>query len=186
MKFRKRIEHIGISLLLAMTTVAIWGQEQPNVPNTDSRVIIFQIGQEDRSDREFQRMGWKGQKEYTCHIGVDCKDEKFPAELLVPKSDYPDYGVECVTIYFEVKKAGNAILRLARGGDETTVVLIDRERKYIVTSAMLGSGEGFRVGTYELAIGSINIGWHSIEFTVLIDGKANGAYQWDAITLFAQ
>ena len=50
-------------------------------------------------------------------------------------------------INFRLEQTYNdVVLRLARGGDETTVVTIDGKRTYIVTNTMLGSGEGYRVG----------------------------------------
>ena len=186
MKLNQMMPYVGISLLLLLTALSTCSQDQPEPSTADKRVIIFKIGQEDQSDREFRSSGWAGQEEYACRIGADCTDDKFPAELLVPKSDYPSYGVERVTIYFDLQQSYNMVLRLVRGGDETTVLIVDGQKKFIVTSKMLGSSEGFHVGAYELKLGTLKSGEHSINFTVLDDGKGNGAYQWDALTLFSK
>jgi hypothetical protein len=46
-------------------------------------------------------------------------------------------------------------LRLARGGDETTVVKVDRKRTYLVTNTMLGSGENYHFGFSNLKLGAL-------------------------------
>jgi len=90
-------------------------------------------------------------------------------------------------INFRLEQTYNdVVLRLARGGDETTVVTIDGKRTYIVTNTMLGSGEGYRVGVYNLKLGTLKKGRHSIELTVEDDGKGNATYQWDALSLYAE
>ena len=71
-------------------------------------------------------------------------------------------------------------------GGETTVVRVDRRRTYLVTNTMLGSGEGYRVGVYNLKLGALKKGRHSIELTVEDDGKGNATYQWDALSLYAE
>ena len=78
-------------------------------------------------------------------------------------------------------------MRLARGGDETTVVVVDGKRKkHRVTNTMLGSGEGYRVGVYNLELGALKKGTHTIELTIADDRKGDGGYQWDALSLFAE
>ena len=51
---------------------------------------------------------------------------------------------------------------------------------------MLGSGEGYRVGAYNLELGSLKKGVHSIEMSLADDGKGNNIYQWDALSLFVR
>jgi hypothetical protein len=77
-------------------------------------------------------------------------------------------------------------LRLVRGGDETTVVELDETEQYLVTNSMLGSNDGYLVGAYDLDLGSLRKGKHTIKLTIADDGKGNGTYQWDAIRLFAR
>jgi hypothetical protein len=43
-----------------------------------------------------------------------------------------------------------------------------------------------RVGVYDLQVGRLEKGRHSIELTVADDGKGNAAYQWDALSLIAR
>ncbi|HUV06503.1 MAG TPA: hypothetical protein VMX75_02165 [Spirochaetia bacterium] len=144
--------------------------------------VFFTIGREDKSDSEFKFT--VGMSEYHCTIGVDCSTEAFPAYLGLAGSGY---GVERIIISFRLDQAyNNVILRLARGGDETTVVIVDRKQTYLVTNTMLGSGEGFRVGVYNLELGTLKKGVHTIEMSVADDGKGNAAYQWDALSLFVR
>jgi len=75
---------------------------------------------------------------------------------------------------------------LARGGDETTVVKVDRRKIYLLTNKMLGSSEGFGVGVYNLKLGPLKKGEHRIELTVADDRKGNATYQWDALSLIAK
>ena len=51
---------------------------------------------------------------------------------------------------------------------------------------MLGSRDGFVVGVYDLKLGALKKGPHTIQLTVADDGKGNGRYSWDALTLFAE
>jgi hypothetical protein len=95
--------------------------------------------------------------------------------------------VERIIIIFKLDQAYiNVVLRLVRGGDETTVVTVDGKQTHLVTNTMLGSGEGFRVGVYNLTLGALKKGEHTIEMTVADDGKGNATYQWDALSLFAK
>ena len=49
---------------------------------------------------------------------------------------------------------------------------------------MLESSEGFDVGVYDLSLGVLEKGEHSIEMTVADDDSyGNGTYQWDALAL---
>jgi hypothetical protein len=71
-----------------------------------------------------------------------------------------------------------------RGTDETTIVKVDGKQTYMITNLMLGSAEGFYVGSYEFGIGSRGEGGHAREFTFAEKGKGNGSYQGDAICPF--
>jgi hypothetical protein len=152
---------------------------------------IFAIGLEYKSDLEFRSSGFSGRPEFTCTVGVDCSTQSFPQRLHRAQSSayaktYKDAGVERITIKFNLEKAyNNAVLRLARGGGETTVVTIDGKQTYFVTNEMLGSFEGYGVGVYNLILGTLTEGAHIIQLTVADDGKGNGTYQWDALALFA-
>lgn len=172
----------GLSIILL--AVVCPGQQQPSLPAVQDMELIFAIGKEDKTDQEFLNHGWTGRDEYTCRATSDCEEGSFPAELHVP-GVYISYGVVKLTILFELRRSYNRlVLRLVRGGNETTVVTVDGRKTYSVTNTMLGSAEGFRVGSYELDMGGLEEGEHWLEFTVATDGKGNGAYQWDALRLF--
>jgi len=178
---------IGIAVSLLLVTLPLWSRGQQESSDTDQPVVIFAIGQEDKSDREFRSSGFTGITEYRCRVGVDCSTEAFPEYLNRAHSGYADSGVERIIISFRLDQAyNNVILHLARGGDGTTVVTVDGKQTHLVTNTMLGSGEGYRVGVYNLALGALKKGRHTIEMTVADDGKGNATYQWDALSLYAE
>ena len=149
--------------------------------------VIFEFGREDKSDLEFRFGGLTDITEYRCRVGVDCSTEAFPAYLnQAGFFAYADSSVEHIIISFELNRSYNdVILRLARGGDETTVVKVDQKETYLVTNTMLGSSEGYGVGVYNLKLGPLEKGEHRIDLTVADDGKGNALYQWDALVLIA-
>ena len=150
-------------------------------------VVIFEFGKEDKSDREFRRSGLDGITEYRCRVGVDCSTEAFPEYLRLRYSKYVKSAVERILISFKLEQTyDDVILRLARGGDETTVVKVDGRKSYLVTNTMLGSAEGFHVGVCNLKLGALRKGEHRIELTVADDGKGSADYQWDALSLIAK
>jgi len=164
-------------------------EEATNDPDTSRPVekVIFEIGQEDKSYFEFNRSGFLQTTEYRCTGGVECSTEAFPEYLTLAESGYSVYGVERIIISFRLDQTYDDVtLRLARGGDETTVVRVDQNETYLVSNTMLGSGEGFHVGVYNLKLGELKRGRHRIELTVADDGKGNAAYQWDALSLVAK
>ena len=149
--------------------------------------VIFEFGQEDKNEIEFPQRGFRGHPEYRCRVGVDCSTETFPMYLYVTVDEYVDNGVERITISFKLNQTYNdVILRLARGGDETTVVTVDRKRTYLVTNTMLGSGENYHFGVYNLKLGALKKGRHRFELTVADDGKGNRGFAWDALALIAK
>jgi len=163
--------------------------EDANDSNASGAVgeVIFEFGREDKSDFEFRRSGLRDITEYRCRVGVDCSTESFPQYLYQSNSELAYSGVERIIISFKLDQTYNDVtLRLARGGDETTVVTVDRKRTYLTTNTMLGSGEGYRVGAYNLKLGALKKGRHRIELTVADDGKGNAQYQWDALSLIAE
>jgi len=182
---------LSIGLLGLLTgCLSDFPEEAANDADTSRPVgeVIFEFGREDKSDLGFRRSGLTEITEYRCRVGVDCSTEAFPGYLLrAGSTGYAYGGVERIIISFELDQSFNDVtLRLVRGGDETTVVKIDRKRTYIVTNTMLGSGEGFRIGVYNLKLGALKKGRHRIELTVADDGKGNAVYQWDALLLIAK
>ena len=126
--------NIGIVVLLLLMTLSVWSRGQPEPSDTDQPVVIFAIGQEDKSDLEFRSIGFRTITEYNCRVGVDCSTETFPAYLIrAGYSGYNSGGVERIIIRFRLDQTYNdVILRLVRGGDETTVVTVDGKQTYLV------------------------------------------------------
>ena len=83
------------------------------------------------------------------------------------------------------KTYDNPVLRLWRPGGSTTIVTVDGDTEYLVTAEMLGSWDFMpKGGSYDLELGALSEGSHSIAFTVADDGKGNGVYSWQAIVLY--
>ena len=61
-----------------------------------------------------------------------------------------------------------------------------KRKKHLVTNTMLGSGENYHYGVYNLELGALKKGTHTIELTVADDGKGNATYAWDALSLFVE
>jgi hypothetical protein len=78
------------------------------------------------------------------------------------------------------------VLRLAREGSETTIVTVDEKTEYQVTAEMLGSRDGNHFGVYDLLVGPLEKGGHTIVLTVLDDGKSTGGYAWDALKILVR
>jgi hypothetical protein len=105
---------------------------------------------------------------------------------VAPIDEYRDDGVDCITIEFGLEQDySEVVLRLARGGAETLVVIVDKKRTHIVTNTMLGSDENDVIGVYNLTLGELKKDNHTIQLTVADDGKGNRRFTWDALALFA-
>lgn len=153
--------------------------------------VIFEFGREDKSYGDFRRSGLTDITEYRCRVGVDCSTEAFPVYFTRAGflGLYAERSVEHIIISFELNRSYNDVtLRLARWGDETTVVGVDQKETYVVTNTMLGSSESesFGIGVYNLKLGALKKGEHRIELTVADDGKGDGFYIWDALSLIAK
>lgn len=145
---------------------------------------LFRIGQRDGSESEFSRE-FEGVDEYSCTVGVDCLASKFP-QYHCRSVCSPSTLVKTITITFALDQDySELVLRLAREGDETTEVTIDSEQTFLVTKEMLSSGEFNDFGWYDLELGSLMKGTHTILLTVADDGIDN-AHAWDALALYGQ
>ena len=185
----RMLVRVLVSAVLMMTILP-WGQGQSDDADTSRPAgkVIFEFGQEDKDYSGFQQFGFRGHPEYRCRVGVDCSTETFPMNLLVaPMDEYVDDAVDCITIEFGLEQDYNEVmLRLARGGAETLVVMVDKKRTHIVTNTMLGSDENYVFGVYNLTLGELKKGNHTIQLTVADDGKGNRGFVWDALSLFAE
>jgi len=154
----------------------------------DTGTIIFEIGIINESISDFPANSFKGIDDYKCTVGVDCSTETFPVHMYKqPAPRLADsLGVAFVTIYFELNKSHeNLIFRIVRGGSETTIVTLDDDKRFDVTSSMLGSDEGREYGSYDLSLGSLGQGTHSIHLAIGENNHGNGRYWWDALILIS-
>ena len=190
MKTRPLVSILIFVFAALIMIVLPWGQVQADDSDTDppKGKVIFEIGQEDKNQMEFQQFGFRGHQEYSCIVGVDCSTETFPMNLLVaPIDEYVDDAVDCITIEFGLEQDySEVVLRLARAGAETLVVMVDKKRTHVVTNTMLGSDENYVFGVYNLTLGELKKGNHTIQLTVADDGKGNRGFVWDALSLFAE
>jgi hypothetical protein len=189
MKARTLVSILILVLAVLMITIFPWSsaQSEDYDNNRPKGEVIFKLGQEDKSEYDFTARSFKDNPEYTCHVGVDCSTETFPPGMYRLFPGYVNRDVKCVTIIFDLKRHyKELVLRLARSGSETTVVVIDGTQTYHVTGEMLGSREGNIFGVYNLSLGSFDKGTHTIVITVADDGIGNGTYGWDALALIAK
>jgi hypothetical protein len=157
----------------------------------DTSKVVFKIGVEDDSCEELEHPFYAGKTEYSCVIGVDSVNDTFPClhqtQIVADKAlgQEDDEGVAVISITFSLgNKYDNPVLRLVREGSETTVVSVDDGKEYVITSSMFGSVDGGIYGSYNLELGSLDAGSHTIVLTVADDGKGYGQYTWDALTLY--
>jgi len=150
--------------------------------------IVFAIGDIDKSYTDFNYRDFENIRRVKLTVDGIVDPKLLPMRLINPNGDYsPDLmnAVEEVLLEFYLKKdTDKLVLVLARGGDSDTNVLIDERDTYRITPKMLGSDEGPQFGSYELDLGSLNKGPHTITLTMPDDGLGyNGSYKWDAIIL---
>ena len=159
----------------------------PDVPaiKPDIDGILFSIGKEDGENLEFEEHGWEGISEFECDVGLDCLAARFPMRLHAPSAYYWDYkAVQRVTIYFRlVEDIPSSQLALARAGDETSLIELDKQKVFTVTGEMLGSSGGGKYGRFVLNLGTLSEGLHSLTISVADDGQGNGRHALDAIVL---
>jgi hypothetical protein len=153
---------------------------------TRSDVTILEIGKEDRSYAEFANKGFRGLEEFRCSTEQVPSADAFPLGHFI-EGVVTDRGVSRILFDFALDKPyDKVILRLCREGSETTVVTVDEETEYQVTSEMLGSRDGNHFGVYDLLVGPLETGRHTIVLSVLDDGKSTGGYAWDALKLLVR
>ena len=178
-----------ISTIIFSPTSLVIGQEVPPAIDVGSDGVLFAIGVEDGDRSEFQHFDWEGINDYECTVGVNCESKNFPARFLrMSVADRWDYlGVAQVTINFNLNQAYERVfLRLVRTGSDTTIVNLDDGVSHYVTHKMLDSRSWGNYGGYDLDLGRLNAGIHTIKLTVDEHGMGNGRYSWDAIILLAK
>jgi hypothetical protein len=78
------------------------------------------------------------------------------------------------------------VLRLVRAGVETTEITVDGQQTHLVTADRLGSDEIYVVSTFDLKLGPLRKGAHTIELTAADDRGRNGCPGWDALALYGR
>jgi hypothetical protein len=177
-------KHVFICILIFISICSLATKSS----EADTGTIIFQIGIINESHTDFPAYSFKGVDDYKCTVGVDCSTETFPGHMYKqPAPRHSDSsGVAFVTIFFELNKSyENMIFRIARAGSETTIVTLDDDKRFYVTSSMLGSHELLNYGSYDLSLGSLDQGTHSIHLAVGENNYGNGRYWWDALILIS-
>ena len=150
--------------------------------------VIFSIGTIDQGMSDFTGTGYGNIENFECTVGVDCSTETFPPQLykLSTPRKHRTIGTSSVRIFFNLTQPyENLFLRLARAGSETTVVTLDDEKIFKVTSIMPGSDERRKYGSFDLALGSLGQGTHNILLTVEDEYNGNGRLWWDALILIS-
>ena len=153
--------------------------------------VIFSIGKVDQSPLEFVGGDFSNIRFVTINADGEVDPKLMPMRMIHPDGHYsPDRrdAAQEVVINFRLKRdAERLIFRLARGGDSATFVTIDGETTYRVTDTMLGSAEGGVFGSYDLNLGSIPKGHHTLKLSMPDDGLGyNGSFRWDALVLFRE
>lgn len=161
-----------------------------NSPASDISVenVIFSIGTIGQSMSDFTGSGYGDIENFECTVGADCSTETFPPQMYKPSTPikHRTIGASSVRIFFNLRQPyENLFLRLARAGSETTIVTLDDEKVFKVTSTMLGSDERRKYGSYDLAFGSLGQGTHNIHLTVEDEYNGNGRFWWDALILIS-
>jgi len=184
---KKYLVFVPAVLLIGALATGVLVAAEPDTSRPVGKEL-FTIGQEDKSQYEFCLEGFRGEPEYTCRVEADYAAEAFPRWLYrAPIPSYADDGVERITIIFTLDHDYNeVVLRLVRAGAETAVVTVDGKRTHLVTNSMLESNEGYIFGAYNLTLGALNKGTHTIQLTLADDGTGNDMHVWDAIALFAR
>lgn len=153
---------------------------------TRGELAILEIGKEDGGYAEFANNRFRDLDEFCCTT------EQVPSADACPLGHFvegvvTDRGVSRVVFDLTFDKAcDRVVLRLAREGSETTVVTVDEQTEYQVTAEMPGSRDGNHFGVYDLQVGPLETGRHTIVLTVLDDGKSIGGYAWDALHLLVR
>jgi len=165
----------------------------PDVDGIPARRVVFSIGQRDNSYYEFTAHESLDPPQYECTVGIDCSTETFPVGMSwseehvhqnPPFVDEED--VESIKIHFSlVWYYTHLTLRISRGGDETLLVTLDDRDPVPVTAAMQGSDDNWQPATFDLDLGSVTRGNHTLLFTVHpTDGEGFPYFGWDALLLF--
>ena len=172
-----------LSLLLVILPMIAWSSGRGE---RRGEIVLLEIGREDEDYSEFASRGFRDLEEFHCSTDQVLSAEEFLFAHFI-EGVIADRGVSRVVIDFTLgQRYERVVLRLAREGSETTVVTVDEGTEFQVTADMLGSRDGNHFGAYDLVLGSLEEGEHTIVLTVLDEGKSGSGYVWDALKLLAR
>ena len=172
---------VAVILIFVLANLA-WPSGEPNGD------IVFAIGEVDKSSVEFYQGDFTNIRFVTINADGEVDPKLMPLRMIHPDGHYgPDRSdaAQEVVINFRLKRdAEGLIFRLARSGDSATLVTVDGETTYRVTDTMLGSAEGGVFGSYDLDLGTVPKGHHTLKLSMPDDGLGhNGSFSWDALVL---
>lgn len=172
-------------ILLMVLADLVWPSDQPD------NHIVFAIGEVDKSPAEFYQGNFNNIRFVTIDAAGEVDPRLMPVRMIHPDGRYspdrPDAAQEVVINFRLRRDASRLILRIARGGDSATLVTVDGATNYRVTDMMLGSAEGGVFGSYDLDLGPMQKGHHTIKLGMPDDGLGfNGSFRWDAIVLIRE
>jgi hypothetical protein len=175
---------VALILLIVLANLA-WANDQSEGD------VVFSIGEVDQSSYEFSRGDFTNVRFVTIDADGEVDPKLMPIRMIHPDGFYsPDRrdAAQEVVIHFRLNRdAPRLVFRLARTGDSTTLVSIDSETTYRVTDMMLGSAEGGVFGSYDLDLGPILKGHHTLKLSIPDDGLgSNGSFRWDALVLIRE
>jgi hypothetical protein len=153
--------------------------------------VIFAIGEVDQSPVEFNYSDFANIRFVTIDADGKVDPKLMPVRMIHPDGHYsPDRSdaAQELLIRFRLRRdADRLIFRLARGGDSATLVTVDDETTHRVTDTMLGSAEGGVFGSYDLDLGPISRGHHTLKLSMPDDGLGyNGSFRWDGLVLIRE
>ena len=175
---------MALILLMVLAGLA-WPSGQPDGN------IVFAIGEVDKSCVEFYQGNFNNIRFVTIDAAGEVDPRLMPLRMIHPDGPYsPDRhdAAQEIVINFRLRRdASKLIFRIARGGDSDTLVTVDGETSYRVTDTMLGSAEGAVFGSYDLDLGPIQKGHHTLKLSMPDDGLGfNGSFRWDALVLIRE
>ncbi len=150
------------------------------VPAAATTETIWTIGTFNDSRSEFNHIDFDGVDTATYDADNDDASD-FPAFLYVSgySGSWEEAGVHEVTINFSLDKDyWDVTLTYRKAGGETDEVSLDGGTPQTVT----GPGENI-LQTYDLSLGNLSLGSHSIVIECVSEGTGEGAHTYDALEL---
>jgi hypothetical protein len=143
--------------------------------------VIWQIGTFDNSRNELKGDGLTGIYELDFDADTQSASE-FPGTLYYASSTYDYRGVHKVNIHFTLDKPYKDVrLVYGRAGDETDEITLDMDGTLLATIA--GTENSWDGSPYQILIGELAPGAHTISIEVTAGGILDDAHVVDALQL---